>query len=435
MNSRNIFTQEHLDKIMNSAIEKKSAKKDLLLKKQIMNVHNKYQINPTFKKYLPYSLNYKRVEKLALVLLASLFFHQPSEAASAVRTTSSAKPKTSQTSKIRQQRIAAINNIRRTEANTGAGCIDCLESRAPQSESALQKYLSQLPAVKAGHFNVANIAVYEDRRLLTVNLIQKMKRGDTLSLEEKAVFDALPKVGFFACPDGLGVNGTLIKKPGTNEDAILVSKHSFIENGVPLCDLSKVAYYPNFSLYDGGKVTDFIKTKVLTDGKMPLNIETQDDINGDFLTFTLNKNISDERLPDGRIRGHMKFDANPNNQVSSYIIIGQNSNFNKRSHFYESCSGSRASFASSKYLFHDCSTSYGSSSSVLTRLIDGELMLSGLHRGEFSQSEGNASAAQNNIKENLRERPKDIRELNRAIPVETILNYFNSNLNSSSISI
>jgi hypothetical protein len=259
-------------------------------------------------------------------------------------------------------------------------CTDCV-SRSPQS--SLFNYLSQLPIVRDGFARVHNAAIYDDdSRQLIMDLRQR--NSNTLNVEERAILRAAAQTGTIGCTAG-GSNGTLIRLED-GRDAVITSAHSFIdESGQPRCDLSQVKYLPNVSYHMGGDYEPSTIRVVETNGENPLNLENANRVNGrihiqnDFLIFILSENISQDVLPDGSTRGFMRIASNIPMRGNSYLI-GKNNNFRNGLSHYDSCE----SVNNGMSYFHICDTTDTSSSSALTQLIDGEMVLTGIHSRAYT---------------------------------------------------
>lgn len=130
----------------------------------------------------------------------------------------------------------------------------------------------------------------------------------------------------------------------------------------------------------------------------------------DFLIFPLSRNVSEDRLPNGTILGYLKFDTQSRTLLPIHFV-GTNRDFkNGRSVAYESCE----SYRQPGTIYHNCGTSITSSPSSITRMINGELVLTAIHRGEAT-GEGR-----------VRPTPSNIKELNRGLPAENVLEYLDA---------
>lgn len=258
----------------------------------------------------------------------------------------------------------------------------------------------------------ANAAVFgEDGRQAISDL--RKKDPALLSDEEKAILQASLRVGTLSCPNGEGyTNATLIKLPN-GRDAVVSSAHSLFDaKNKPICDLTTTIFFYNLSyaLNDGSMPSDHVRSRVSVEPEMPFNFENvaiSTSHKTDFLIFPLSKDISDDITLDGTVRGYMKFDAFEG-EASEYYLIGRNVNFQQgKTIAYDRCTGKHDRNA----LFHLCATTCTSSSSSLSRLIDGELYLSGIHRGQFPGDDGTRAIT------------NYIYYWNRAVPIEHIIKY------------
>lgn len=263
---------------------------------------------------------------------------------------------------------------------------------------------------------VAKAAIFgEDRRQAISEL--RTKDPAILTDEERAILQASTRVGTLSCPNGEGsTNATLISL-GDGRDAVISSAHSFLgQDNKPICDLRKVSYFPNqsFIANDGSPVGDYQRTKIFTDGEMPLNYEIikvwLPTWTTDFFIFRLERNIRDDVLIDGSTRGYMSFDISPPKE-GEIFFLGRNINFQRgRSIAYEKCYGHRKWDA----VFHICSTTASSSSSALGRIINGEIHLTGIHKSEMT-----------GLSE-IRPMPAHTLEMNAAVAIESVLKYLES---------
>ncbi len=427
MDTKKTNTKERLEKILTQAIQDQKAMvvptTTKLSPAQKSSMFLNYAKYPTYKmgsplkKYLPYSLNYKKVEKLSVLLLISFILPivtpKPSEA-------SRARPSGSLAN------LARLNKrITQTEAGALAEtCTDC-RSRAPQS--SLSNYLSQLPIVRDGYARVQNVGIYErDRRQAVMDL--RNRNVKTLTPEEKLVLNAAPKIGDISCSTH-GTNGSLIQLED-GSDAILTSAHPFVDKitGKPLCDLTKMSFMPNATYYKGGEFDDFMLAAVETNGALPLNLENTKPygrivpLENDFLIFVLAKKISDDMIPDPlnskRMirRGSMKI-ASSVPTMGQTILMGYNKDFREGlSASYEACNYNNAE----NEFYHDCATTNTSSSSVMTVIENNELVVVGLH-----------SRSQNSTLQIL-PKPENLEDANHAVSINAVKRYLKKHSLASS---
>lgn len=395
MSSKKVFQTTSTEEIMNTVETKKPVIK---ISPSQLNIASYpiYKVSSPIKKYLPYSLNlnskfnYKIFEKLVLISLLSIFVNNASEASTRKPTSFSSKNNVSQKAKIA--------SLRRTEASTSACVGDC-DSQQPQRkvQSALSEYICNLPATQRGDFKCEDAAYFDDGndKQAVVDLRIRRANGETLSIEENAILQGASRTGQISFCKGVSSNGILVRVDG--RDAIVTTAHAVLnqETGQLLCeDLSKVGFFPNVSFYDqrNGNPNDFEKRKIALDGKNPLNLENVVGKSGlipygsDFLVFFLDKKekpISQDRLPDGSVRGYMKFSSNRNKTGTNLIMIGLDPQFK----LGENLRGAMTTaYQTCKYqsngeltLSHNCDSIKGTSSSLLANLENNELTFRAVH--------------------------------------------------------
>lgn len=223
----------------------------------------------------------------------------------------------------------------------------------------------------------------------------ELRRRDpgTLNAEERAILQAAARIGSIGCSSG-GSNATLIQLED-GRDAVITSAHSFIGQDGPRCDLSTVKFLPNVSYYDGGDwgdYTDFVLRIVPTTGELPLNGDNPDvlpagqeanggqiPIGSDFLIFVLGEQISEDIMPDGNTRGFVRL-SSYNILDGHAVLISKNNDFLNGAVVHDACRYRNASAS----VFHLCATTNTSSSSALLQLVDGELVLIGIHSRAFT---------------------------------------------------
>lgn len=405
-----MINQEQLQKIMDLAIQKKITELGSGGKSQIKTNYFKtlgfsnfptYTLKSPLSQYLPKSLNQKFFEKLSLILLMSIGFNLKSEAISSLPrnpdlTSRSISPSASN-----------------TEASTCMGC----RVRSPQS--SLAQHLAQMPIVKEGFARVHNVAIFDEDNRRAVSDLRRKNPTD-LTEEERAILRASAQTGRLACKGG-GTNATLIQLPD-GRDAVITSAHSFLDErtGQPMCDLSSMKYLPNvnFHIDDGRAYSDFVLRTVSTEGD-PLNLKNVAGVSkltrqNDFLIFILSEKISNDQLPNGARRGSMSLQPQSSNAVrGSNYLIGFNKDF-KAGNFssFERCSYETAL----KTIYHLCDTSYSSSSSSITQLVDGKMVLSGIHIAERPYSGGPGS----------RKTPNEISERNVGLRIDNVIRFLNT---------
>jgi hypothetical protein len=157
---------------------------------------------------------------------------------------------------------------------------------------------------------------------------------------------------------------------------------------------------------------------VETNGEQPLNIENTtsgrlarpERLNEDFLIFILSENISNDTLPDGTTRGFMRI-ASSTPATGTTYMIGVNNNFRGGlTAGYESCPHQ---ITSSGY-YHLCASTVSSSSSALTQLVDGEMVLTGMNSREHTHHAGQTVPT-----------PDSLYDGNIGISMDTVRRYLN----------
>lgn len=400
MDSKTIFNKERLDKILADAFQKRgvaqqstesssnevtsdAAKSEALqsplvkMAQRALNFSNypTYKLNSPIKKYLPISLKYnsktKTFEKLGLLIGLSFllsFAGSPAKAA----------PMRPRNSLSNLQRLQS--QLRQTEAGSGVQhCTDCAPARSPSS--SLSQYLAGIPA---GPERLHNVAIFErDRRQAVADLLRRNPR--TLTVEEKAILQASARTGQIVCGNNW-VNATLIQlADGT--DAVMASAHTLVDTatGQPRCDLTKIEYLPNVTFYLG-EVNEFNMRGIKTDGQLPMNLETVNrpgaiPASNDFLVFALSEKPSQDKLPNGTTRGFMKLASNVN-QTGTRYLIGYNNDFRMaETPSYEPCDSGMVGTR----FHHFCASKGTTSGAVLTELVDGEMVLSAINKGEWDE--------------------------------------------------
>lgn len=398
MNSKKTFTTERLENIISKAIQNRT----LGFAKYPSYKLTYQKLAAPFKKYLPYFLDYKNFEKIVFFFTLTIFF------------TALGQTEASATSSFRRSdpMVAFTSMQIRTETGTGAEvCRDCL-SRSPQSSSPY--YISELQVVRDNFAQVHNIAIYgRDRRQAIMDL--RLKNPQKLNTEERVALKSAPKTGNVGCSSA-GSNATLIRLED-GHDAIITSAHSFVdEAGRPRCDLNNVGYMPNVSFDMGGDFDSYTLRVVATNGELPLNLENARRVNGripnenDFLIFILSENVSQDILPDGSRRGFMKIASDIPISGQSYLV-GTSVYFRDGASHYDSC----------EYLndgvtyYHDCATEDTSSSSALTQIIDGEMVLTGIHSKGYKSSKPVP-------------KPKSMKDANEGVSMDSVRRYLNKHL-------
>lgn len=227
-----------------------------------------------------------------------------------------------------------------------------------------------------------------------LSLREKRTSGEPLTEAEHAILKAANRVGYIRWPCGrFGGNASLVNIGG--RDAILTSAHQFFdaETGVPKgeCsedDLGQAVYHPDFSYVDSRDEA----TRPITRRYVPVSEDepilganfvtgSRVSIADDWLILFLDTNVSSETAPDGTLRGYLKF-GSPEEFVKPVgFNIGHEPRYAKEQgaitlHSYQSCPIQADGL---RRVNHLCDTGRGSSSSILTVLEEGELLLWGIH--------------------------------------------------------
>lgn len=235
---------------------------------------------------------------------------------------------------------------------------------------------------------IHKVAVFDTDDRKAINDLREGLQSDLATEERSALLRAASKTGRIGCKAGF-TNGTLIQL-SDGRDAVISSAHSFLDpkSGKFICEDHEINYLPNLTFYNPktGKMNNFEKFKVPIVDFYPMNYEhvkgsTADHLGDlmDFLIFPLSRNISDDRLPDGTVRGYMKFDVDTPTSFDGYFIGYMDQFRGGLSSAYQICNIQLAH----RTLYHLCDTQYSSSSSALTRMVDGELVLAGIHVSEW----------------------------------------------------
>ena len=395
MNSKKTFTTDRLEKIMASALNKRSLNQtqSLNFAKYPAYKLNAQKASSPIKKYLPYSLNYKNFEKAILFVALTILF-------STVGT-----PDAFATASLRRANpMAALASLQermqQTEAGAGAEvCTDCA-SRSPQS--SLSNYLSQLPIVRDGFARVQNATYFEDEdhKSAVVDLRARRESGERLTQEELAILQAANRTGFFRFPDcansnGRALNGNAFLVQINGRDAIITSAHMAadintgrIHNGCSPEQLARVEYYPNMSYMNTGSNLPYPGAgdpilEVVT-GSLATDIgglnNSRIDVPDDFIVVYLDQQISNQPSIDGQTRGAFQF-AETNSAMHRTVMLGFDSvftqNTGRHTMTYQDCSLQNIADTT----FNSCDSAPGTSGSVITVLQDGELRFHSLHSG------------------------------------------------------
>lgn len=254
-----------------------------------------------------------------------------------------------------------------------------------------------------------NVAIFErDGRQAIWDLL--VRDRSHLTEEERAILQAASRIGMLECGNGW-VNATLIQLID-GQDAILASAHTLVDTGTgrPRCDFTQMEYLPNVTFYTG-EVTDFNIRGVQVDGSSPFNLESVRrpgaiPTNGDFLIFKLSENVSQDLLPNGEVRGFMKLAENVSN-IGIRYLIGYNNDFRMaETPSYEAC----YSGLDGPSFYHFCATEPTSSGSVIAELVNGEMVVSAINKGEWNEYKG----------QEISPLPKDLNGGNFGVNVESI---------------
>lgn len=289
----------------------------------------------------------------------------------------------------------------------------------PGQDPGAEVPLIRAPFTDGGGLIPLPVAIFgEDRR----QPIWDLRRRDpgSLTAEDWAILQSAGRIGSIGCSSG-GSNATLIRLVD-GRDAVITSAHSFIDENGPRCDLTTARFLPNGSFHLGGDWTDFVLRTVETTGEV-LNADNRDllptimAINGgmgtevDFLIFPLAETISTDILPDGSIRGFMRMAIDiPRNGMA--LLIGNNNDFFEGlTRSYEGCAYKN----DIREFYHLCATTDTSSSSPLVLLVEGELLLAGMH-----------VAAYTNYRDRVVPVPSNIAHGNIAVSMDTVRAYLDS---------
>ncbi|MGB3502028.1 MAG: hypothetical protein WBA44_10415 [Mesorhizobium sp.] len=207
-----------------------------------------------------------------------------------------------------------------------------------------------------------------------------------LGQEERAILSASNKVGLIGFCRGRGMgNAFLILHRG--RPAVVTNAHlAFTPDGRSICaseaEFSQgMGYLPNFGFYDtSGNIDEknFVLRKVELEYP-PVNMENVKEPykpDMDYLVFYLKEDITRDKMPDGSMRGYLKYSKAPPNRGSLYMLgLAGDMGGGNYLIYQARCDG----FVERGSFYHACDTVSGSSASLISTLESGELRFRGLH--------------------------------------------------------
>lgn len=227
-------------------------------------------------------------------------------------------------------------------------------------------------------------------------LVKELQAKDsaTLTDEEKAILAAANKVGAIGLCNGKeGANAFLIRF--NSRPAVITNAHAFVSGstGEVLCrpaeDMNAALYMPNHSYYDAShpkRDKDFVYRTVRLEAP-PVNwdlIKTGYGGANDFAIFYLMEDITQDRMPDGTLRGYLKFGETEPSESGMYLLgLAPDLGGAVELLYQQRCDG----HWHRGELFHSCDTIPGSSGSLIATLEEGELRFRAIHAGGGSGKE------------------------------------------------